>query len=303
MVLWANMHGSFLIGLGFLAPFALEAVLAAPVSERKRTLAAWALFTVPAVAACLLTPHGLDGLIFPIKLLFMPALNSIHEWAPPDLLKPGPLQIAVLAAGVVLIRYRVKAPVVRWAVLLGLLILSLRHQRHEMILGLAGVMLLAEPLGRAMKQQHQPATRPFEGLAAGVAAVALGFALAGLRLSLPITDVRTEQTPVRALAAVPDFLRNQPVLNTYDFGGYLIAHGVKPFIDGRTDLYGTEFMARYDAAMAAQPEVLNRILRDYRIRWTILRRDSAAAVFIAGLPDWRTLYTDPQFVVQVRIGP
>jgi hypothetical protein len=28
------------------------------------------------------------------------------------------------------------------------------------------------------------------------------------------------------------------VFNDYDFGGYLIANGVAPFIDGRTELYG-----------------------------------------------------------------
>ncbi len=305
MALWANMHGSFLVGLAFMGPFALEAILAAPVADRKRTLGAWVLFAVPAVSACLLTPHGVEGLLFPIKLLFMPALNGISEWAPPDLLKPGPLQLAVLAAVVVGVRYRVKMPVIRLLVLVGLLILSLRHQRHEMLLGLAGVMLLAEPLGRAMKQAPKAAgTQAAASAWAGFAAACvLVVALTGVRLSLPITDVRTEQTPVGALAAVPGFLRSQPVLNAYDFGGYLIAHGVKPFIDGRTDLYGTEFMTRYHAAMDAQPEALTRVLKDYHIRWTILRRDSAAASFIARLPDWRTLYTDAQFVVQVRIGP
>ncbi|HVZ29714.1 MAG TPA: hypothetical protein VG839_04930 [Asticcacaulis sp.] len=301
MALWANMHGSFLIGLGFILPVALEAVLAAPVPERKRTAASWALFAVPAAAACLLTPHGLDGVIFPIKLLFMPGLDSIHEWAPPDLLKPGPLQVTILAATVVLIRYRVKVPVVRLIVLGGLLILTLRHQRHEMILGLAGAMLLAEPLSRAFKQQAPVmASRRADGW---LVVASLAVALIGIRLSLPMTEVHTAQTPAGALAAVPADVRREPVLNTYDFGGYLIAHGVRPFIDGRTDLYGAAFMARYDKIMAADPTALERVLHDYHIGWTILRRNSAAAVFISRLPDWRTLYSDSQFVVQVKMAP
>lgn len=300
MALWANMHGSFLIGLGFLAPVALEAILAAPVPERQRTAARWGLFAVPATAACLLTPHGLDGVLFPIKLLFMPGLNSIREWAPPDLLHPGPLQLAVLAAAVVLIRYRVRIPLVRLAVLVVLLVLSLRHQRHEMILGLAGVMLLTEPLGQAMQQTPASVQRRAGGwqVAAGLVAV-----LISVRLSLPVTEVRTAQTPAIALAAVPEAVRREPVLNTYDFGGYLIAHGVRPFIDGRTDLYGPDFMASYDRVMAADPAVLERVLKDYHIGWTILRRDSAAAAFISHLPDWRTLYVDKQFVVQVKMVP
>ena len=33
-----------------------------------------------------------------------------------------------------------------------------------------------------------------------------------------------------------------PVLNNYDFGGYLIFFGVKVFVDGRTDMYGDAFL-------------------------------------------------------------
>jgi hypothetical protein len=33
------------------------------------------------------------------------------------------------------------------------------------------------------------------------------------------------------------------VLNDYDFGGYLIANGVAPFIDGRTELMRTQSAA------------------------------------------------------------
>jgi hypothetical protein len=304
MVLWANLHGSFLIGLALLCPVAFEAVLAAPLPERRRILARWGLFSLAAAAACLLTPHGIEGVLFPIQLLFMPGLSSIHEWAPPNLLQPGPLQIAVVAAVAVLIRYRVKLPWVRWAVLVGLLIMTLRHQRHEMILGVAGVMLLAEPLGRAMPQPPQKTSRkasprPRGALTAALAAVLL----LGLRLSLPMPEVRTAQTPAVALAAVPEDVRREPVLNTYDFGGYLIAHGVRPFIDGRTDLYGDAFMKRYDKIMSADPSAVVSALKDYHIGWTILRRDSAVAAFIARLPDWRTLYSDKQFVVQVRMGP
>jgi len=38
------------------------------------------------------------------------------------------------------------------------------------------------------------------------------------------------------------------VFNDYDFGGYLIASGVAPFIDGRTELYGEKFFVDHNAA-------------------------------------------------------
>jgi hypothetical protein len=39
--------------------------------------------------------------------------------------------------------------------------------------------------------------------------------------------------PVAALEATPLELRDKPVLNDYDFGGYLIFAKVRPFVDGR----------------------------------------------------------------------
>jgi hypothetical protein len=43
------------------------------------------------------------------------------------------------------------------------------------------------------------------------------------------------------------------VLNTYGFGGYLIFSGVRPFIDGRSDMYGDAFFMRYADIYLARP--------------------------------------------------
>src|SRR4029450_729196 len=44
MAIWANMHGGHVLGLGLIAPFALEAVLAAQPGRRFGVLRAWAVF-------------------------------------------------------------------------------------------------------------------------------------------------------------------------------------------------------------------------------------------------------------------
>jgi hypothetical protein len=67
------------------------------------------------------------------------------------------------------------------------------------------------------------------------------------------------------------------VFNDYDFGGYLIANGVAPFIDGRTELYGEKFFVDHNAASGLmQPENLFRLLDQYRIEATLMRTQSAA---------------------------
>ena len=100
--------------------------------------------------------------------------------------------------------------------------------------------------------------------------------------------------PISALAAVPPDLRARPVLNRYGFGGYLIWSGVRPFIDGRADMYGgTQRPAATAGSRPACPSLRYETLRRYRVDWTIFapdERDYAAA--LDRTPGWRRLHTD-----------
>src|SRR5260370_26458677 len=65
------------------------------------------------------------------------------------------------------------------------------------------------------------------------------------------------------------------VFNDYDFGGYLIANGVAPFIDGRTELYGEKFFVDHNAASGLmEPDNLFRLLEQYKIEATLMRTQS-----------------------------
>ena len=65
------------------------------------------------------------------------------------------------------------------------------------------------------------------------------------------------------------------VLNDYDFGGFLIANGVAPFIDGRTELYGEKFFVDHNAASGLmEPDNLFRLLAQYNIEATLMRTQS-----------------------------
>ncbi len=97
MTLWANLHGGFAFGLALIAPFALEALLAAAPGARLNVIRDWSLFAVASVAAAALTPFGVEGLIFPVRLLGLAHLSEIGEWRPENFAHPGPMELALLA--------------------------------------------------------------------------------------------------------------------------------------------------------------------------------------------------------------
>ncbi len=297
MVLWANAHGSFLFGLALICPFALEALLAEPKAWRK-TVKDWGLFGIGSGLAALLTPHGLDGLLFPLKLGAMSSLSSIVEWRSPDFQHLPPVEIALLAGLYILLSQGVKVPPIRLILLLVLLYMTLGHARHETLLVLIGAPLIAELMGGGAAGEAVESRS--SGLAASGAVMACAAVLLSVKLLLPVPPADSSVSPFSALAHVPEALRRQPVLNHYDLGGYLIFRGVKTFIDGRTDMYGDAFNARYDAIMRPGKAAFDKAVHDYGISWTFLPPSSPLVPLLESSPDWRRLYADRYAVIDVK---
>lgn len=296
MVIWANVHGSFVLGLALIGPFALEALIEA----RERpwpTIRAWGLFGLAALAASVITPHGVSGLIFPFELMSLSTMPSIDEWRPFDFSTFQPMTIALFAALFIGFWRGIQVPPIRLIVLLGLFFLALQHQRHGMVLGLLAPMLLAQPMS-GLGQPKDSFQRSPLWVAGAVAALIA--ALTGARLALPHERQDAISTPASALASVPAELAARPVLNDFGFGGYLIWSGVKPFTDGRADMYGDAFMTAYDKAVSGDRPALEALLARYGVAWTIFHPDNPAVGVLDHLPGWRRHYADAHAVVHVR---
>jgi hypothetical protein len=302
MIPWANLHGGYLFGLALIGPFALEALVAAAPGRRFAVVRDWGLFGLVSLAASLATPFGLSGLLFPFQLLGMTSLAGVTEWRPNDFSHVGPMEVALLAALYVMLQRGVRLAPLRLALLLLLLHMSLSHARHQILLAVVGPLLLAGPLGLALAAgaPASPAKTAGRGWGLGCAAAAL--LLAGVRLALPVTRVDGPAAPITALQHVPASLRARPVFNDYGFGGYLISQGVRPFIDGRTDMYGDAFTNAYFRAEQPDLATLDGLLGRWRVAWTILAADDPVVAVMDRKPGWRRLYADRYAVVHVRTG-
>jgi hypothetical protein len=302
MALWANMHSSFLVGLVIAGALALEAGLDFK-TWRRRTLLGWAAFLALSGLATLATPHGVDGLVFPLRVLNMKTLPVITEWQGPDFMKLSPLEIAILGGLFIAFWRGVRLTAVRALILLGLVHMSLQHVRQEVLVGVIAPLILAEPLGRALGAAA--AARLGWRLPAPQTALGVGLFLAAVvgRLLDPEVRVDGPTAPITALAHVPAALRGQPVLNAYDFGGYLIFKGVRPYIDGRADMYGDAFVANDDLIQRGGQAAIAGALSRYRIRWSILSPGLPLVGVLDRTPGWKRLYTDKFAVVQAKTAP
>jgi hypothetical protein len=287
------------VGLLIAAAFALEALLDRR-AWRLRPLAGWVAFLALSVLATLATPHGIDGLAFPLKVLSMKTLPFITEWLGPDFMRPTTLELALLAGVLVAFWRGVRLTAVRALILLGLLHMSLQHVRQEVLLGVVAPLILAEPLGRALGRAAPREPRWMLPAPQMALAAVLVLAALGLRLTQPAVRVDGPTAPITALAHVTAALRARPVLNDYDFGGYLIFQGVRPYIDGRADMYGDEFVSDDNQIQLGSQAAMDRAIARYRIRWAIVRPDRPLAAALARTPGWQRTYADKYAVVLVR---
>jgi hypothetical protein len=300
MVLWANLHGSFILGIALFGPFGLEALI-----ENWRNWRAvirdWALVFVGVVLAALINPTGVWGLLFPLQLMSMPALSFISEWSSTTFETLRPFEITLLATLFFCLFRGVRVPLMRLALLLGFLHMALQHRRFSTVLILTGILLLAQPIAAALKglAKSLPSSHSFRVKASAIAAAFI-VCFAVLRLQIPVVIADDGQTPISALASVPDNVLREPVFNDYEFGGYLIFKGIRPFIDGRADMYGNDFMRQYVGLQELDNATITAMLDKYGIVWAMVHSDYRRGRIFDRIPGWRLHYTDKVASVFIR---
>jgi hypothetical protein len=315
MALWANLHASFMFGLALAAFLGVEAVMQTAAGQSRSAAARrWAAFVVAAVIAAVLTPHGLTGLVQPVRLMEMPALQSTFaEWLSPDFQKSPALEMWILGALLIGFGSGVRLPPTRLLLLLGLVHVTLQHARHGDLLAIVGPLALAAPLGRALAagMAQQAPSRLFTwadrlarppGAAAVVLTLALAVALALPTALHPIARADDPETPSSALAAATRLGLTGPVFNSEKFGGYLIFRGVPSFIDGRVEMYGNDFLAKDYQAERGDRAALEELLARYHIAWTLLLPEAGAVGVMDRLAGWERVYADERAVIHRRIA-
>jgi len=302
MALWANLHGGFVFGLVLVAPIALDAVLNAEPKSRPSLILRWAGFGIAALVASCCTPYGWNSLLASQKILALgSALPLIMEWKPADFGSLGPFELCLLLAIGLALWRGVTLPPLRIVLLLGLLHMALAQGRAAEILALLAPLILAAPLAKQLSgtEAANSAAAPMRGgLVAGVAVALVAGTLA--YASVHRFEPHSRGSPVAAVAALKK-LNLARVFNDYDFGGYLIANGVAPFIDGRTELYGEKFFVEHNAASGLmEPENLFRLLDQYKIEATLMRTQSAATRLLDHMDGWQKVYADDIATIHLR---
>jgi hypothetical protein len=286
LTLWANLHGSFPIAAAIGGCLALDALIAA----RWETLREWLIFAGTCLVAICLNANGVAGIVQPFHIAGLKSINLVTEWLPSTPWLAPQFYGVLVATLIALLGRGTRVPIGRLILLLAMLGLAFMQVRHQSWLAIVAAVLLP-PL---FEGRPQPVSK-----LAPLAFAAMPLLL--IRILWPLTPPESEAHPRGLIAAIPPHLKTQPLFNEYTFGGPLILAGIRPYIDGRNDVYGDAFNEDYADIANGDFARFNRAVDRYGIRWTMLSvRNEALIAKLDSSGHWRRVYADRVGVIHVR---
>jgi len=290
MSLWANLHGGFVFGLAIAAAFGFEALVAS--EDKARAFRQWLIFGGACAAAVFINANGVEGVFHPLRFTRLQMLPLIDEWKPSNPRSTPFFFAALVVTFAVAIWKAPRLHWTRWLLLAGFFALAMFQARQQALLAIVAAMVLPQGFaaGKALAVD-----RKLTWIAA-----AGGALLVAVRAAMPLTPVENGANPWSLIAAIPPELRSQPVLNDYSMGGPLILSGIKPFIDGRGDMYGDDFVLGYYRIATGDAGALDEAVRSWGIRWAILPNNSKLIPVLDRAPYWQRIRQDRVGVIYVR---
>lgn len=320
MLLWVNLHAGFALGIILLMLFGTGTLLDIGLGfrmwpEARQQLKWVATATAACVALVAANPNGVRLYTYPLETLRSRAMQMyIAEWFSPNFhelrfLPFGLLLLAILAA--LPFSSRRLSP----RDLLLLLVTgsaALRSVRHIPIFVLIAAPVLSALLEEHMERLHrhpiagtrQVEFNPWRAAMHALIAVAV-VAFAAVRVTTMTAGQARAEAANFPSKAVSFLLRADlpgPILNHYNWGGYLIWKlypRYRVFIDGRADVYGDGFMGEFSATYHLTDD-WQQALQQWGVRTLVLPPDAPLVTKLRASQGWREVYADPQAVVLSR---
>ena len=319
MIVWANSHGGFMVGIALLGVFTCcewWTHLRRDPGDRNRLieLSAVGLLTV---LASTVNPYFLDHWLYPFEVMNLKlAISVIEEWQSPNFQEAIFKIYLIVALGfLVLMAYRRTKPDLTEMVLpVAFIFMAFVARRHIPLAALVMIPFSAAALRDTRLPQLY---RRWVGRGTDLGArecvinwAALGAVALTLVLCYPAkhaeaTAAMNEGIPVKAVEFIQGVGIEGRIFNAFEFGGYLIQQlypAQRVFIYGRPDVFGDEFFRRYLDIYYGAP-AWEQAFDEYRIDYVLVSRQAPLRQLLLTRGDFRLVYDDGHNSILVKDIP
>jgi hypothetical protein len=262
------------------------------------------LALIVSVAALFLNPVGVKLILYPLNTMLDPVMrfSPVSEWQPLQF-SDGRSFAFLGVLGCIFLLVIVRRTELLWRELLVLALgawLAASHVRMLFVFGILTAPILSRLISTSWDAYDSERDRPLAN--AVLMAVSLLVAFLAFPNHKRLETQVEEHSPVRAVEFIKAHHLSGPMLNDWDFGGYLIwaapEHPV--FIDGRADVFEEVGVFGEFGKWAQLQTDPNMLLDKYEISFCVLSRESPMIVVLRLLPGWKEVYSDHVSAIFMR---
>lgn len=319
ILLWANVHAGYALGLALIGLFFVGGILDTVFDrsvDRSRPLLQLGFVLLVSIALVPINPYGTKLYVYPFQTLHSRTMQVyIGEWFSPNFhdTKYLPMLFMALATLIVPVLSPRRLRARELLLLLATMFLALRSVRHIPIYVLVAVPLLSAMLSACLESSRaagllQPSGLPPKTAKSAINAAVLAALLlfCGIRLLYVISHQSANEAKAFPSAAVAFLAKEHPrapIMNHYNWGGYLIWKLYpqnEVYIDGRADVYGDAFMDEFAYAYYLKTRSWPNALTKWNIETVVLPPDAPLITALSNSGGWRTLFRDEQAVILTK---
>ncbi|MEZ4667339.1 MAG: hypothetical protein R3E39_05385 [Anaerolineae bacterium] len=320
MCIWGNIHAGFSIGFIFLCGSIVGEILGNIFSSKSESVVPpngirkLVMITLVSLIALVINPYGLQMLAVPFQTVGIGALqNFIQEWNSPNFheRQTWPFVILLLGNLGVIGASKKRLDWTDFVLSAGTAFMGLLAGRNIAVFAVVATPVLTRHLDdifteRGWVVNSIKRVTPLMGRLNAVLVVIIAVVTLGKMLLVldtkSIAEAQEEYLPVK----VTEFLSKNPpngsMFNSYNWGGYFIywLPNNPVFVDGRTDLYGDDFLSNDYLKTATGAPGWQETLNRFSVNVVVIEDDSGLARSLRSERGWRLDYEDKQAVVFTR---
>jgi hypothetical protein len=324
MWLWGNLHAGFSIGFIFMGGVIAGEILGNIFNPKGEYVIGWqgirklVIVMLVSGVVIVINPYGLDMLRVPFQTISIGALRDfIQEWNSPNFheRETWPFVILLFSLLGAVGATKKKLDWTDFVLVSGTAFMALLAGRNIAVFAVVATPALSYYADAALTERGW-VVRPVQRVSRRMVQInwllVIVIGVASLAKVLIVLDAKTiaqAQQDILPVKAAQFIEANHPVgkmFNSYNWGGYLMfaLPDYPVFVDGRTDLYGDDFLLKYLNVATGDPG-WRALFDQYGINLAVIEAGSGLALNLADAPDWKQVYPvkpedDPMAVIFVH---
>jgi len=332
MIFWVNVHGGYILGIMLLFLYLGGYIVMAYFSTEDRddnlikAKRIGKITLLVLIAACL-NPHGPLIFYFPFHLVGREyIMDNVQEWLSPNFHVHKTFELMAVLYIIAFASSKRRPDIFEGSAALLLFHMSLYSARYIPLMALivtpAAAPRMVEVLGRLYEWTSR--LRPIEKIGGRITRTAANTSRMETRFTPPFwvavvsvvfiymalsgrMDYRhkPDRFPVEAVNFIMENHIEGNMFNNDGWGGYIIYRAYpdyKVFFDGRSDMYGVEFMKEY-IKVARVNLGYEEVLDKYKVDWVLYNANSPLCLLLAETGNWKLVYADETANILLKDSP